>query len=198
MWFISPNAASYGSTDGKIINLSAIEEILAKLKETGMEEIFFGTFPSELRPEAISDKLLKIIKRFCKNKTISIGAQSGSERLLEKINRGHGVEEILKATEMIYKAGFLPRIDFMFGLPFETLEDRHLTIKLIDKLCQQFKAKIHAHTFMPVPGTPFWSKDPTPIDSETEKFLLKLTGKGMLDGWWLKQKKISEVIKKSL
>ena len=50
--------------------------------------IFFGTFPSELRPEHVSPRALALITRYCDNRVVILGGQSGSDRVLEAMGRG--------------------------------------------------------------------------------------------------------------
>jgi len=146
---ITPNAFSYGSPDGRILNLSAVEELLDSMKQTVGNEgrIFFGSFPSEIRPEHVTEESLDILSRYVNNDNIIIGAQSGSERILELCNRGHTVSEVFDAVSLSIKAGFKANVDFIFGLPGETLKDVVMTAAVIEKLTKM-GAKIHAHTFI--------------------------------------------------
>ena len=83
--FTSPNAFAYGS-DGIHPNIEKIRTLLCALPSD--RNIFFGTFPSEVRPEFINDALLELVSDYCANTTINMGGQSGSQRMLENIRRG--------------------------------------------------------------------------------------------------------------
>ena len=72
--FISPNAFAYGS-NGRHAALGRVTELLTSLRG----RVYFGTFPSEVRPEFVTDELLEILKEHCANSSIHIGAQSGSD-----------------------------------------------------------------------------------------------------------------------
>ena len=61
-------------------------------------EDLFGTFPSEIRPEHVTERALEILERWVDNRTLVIGGQSGSERVLRETRRGHGVEDIVRAV----------------------------------------------------------------------------------------------------
>ncbi|MBY9013315.1 MAG: TIGR04013 family B12-binding domain/radical SAM domain-containing protein, partial [Candidatus Lokiarchaeota archaeon] len=76
--FITPNAFSYGSQDGKRLNLPAIEQLLINIKEIIDPEgrIYFGSFPSEVRPEHVTEKTLGLVLKYAANDNIVIGAQS--------------------------------------------------------------------------------------------------------------------------
>ena len=194
--FIAPNSFAYLSKDGRKPDASLLEEFLSSLYELTRKydgRIFFGTFPSEVRPDSVDYELARMVKRYVSNKSIIIGAQSGSDRLLKIINRGHSVDDIINATEALTKAGFRVDIDFIFGLPGETREDLEETIKVIEKLAAM-GARIHAHTFMPLPGTPFAEAPPGRINPWLRRRLFKLLGKGLVYGDWLQQEREAEMI----
>ena len=197
--FITPNAFGYGSFNGVIPDLEAIENLLKGFKDLGMKEIYFGTFPSDVRPESVTRGVLKLVAKYCDNKSIVLGVQSGSDRVLKIINRGHNVETAEKAIKIIHEEGFMPHVDFIFGFPFETREDVEQTFDLIDKVVEKYDAKIHAHTFMPLPGTPFANLGAGRLDCEIRKRIGNYTLKGKLDGYWHKQefiaKKLENLIK---
>jgi B12-binding domain/radical SAM domain protein len=194
IWFISPNAFAYGSLDGYSPNLAAIEELLAKIKEVGMKEIYFGSFPAEARPESVNEAVLKVVRKYCNNKMIMIGVQSGSDRLLKFIARGHDTKLAFEAIKNIKSAGFIPHVDFMFGLPTEDIEDRKKTFEFISKIVKDFGAKIHAHTFMPLPGTMFSHQTPSELDTQTLHTLGELTRKGIVTGCWYRQRLMKDLI----
>ncbi|MGQ4832326.1 MAG: TIGR04013 family B12-binding domain/radical SAM domain-containing protein [Candidatus Asgardarchaeia archaeon] len=183
--FISPNAFSYGSKDGLQPNYQKVEELLETTRQIigHKGRIFFGSFPSEVRPEFVSDELVALVKRYANNDNLIIGAQTGSPRLLELINRGHTVEDIYKAVKITKKYGLIPNVDFIFGLPGETEQDIQLTLKVIRNLIK-IGARIHAHTFLPLVGTPFSNKPPGMINKKLKKELGRLALEGKLYGEW--------------
>ncbi|MEO0130789.1 MAG: TIGR04013 family B12-binding domain/radical SAM domain-containing protein, partial [candidate division WOR-3 bacterium] len=153
--FITPNSFAYGSIDGKSINYSELEELLKNIRNLikNKGRIFLGTFPSEVRPEFVNEETISLIKKYCDNDNLVIGAQSGSERILKMINRGHKIEDIYKATEITIKNNLKANLDFIFGFPNEKEEDIKETIKVIKDLIK-IGARIHLHTFIPLPQTP--------------------------------------------
>ncbi|MFQ3675863.1 MAG: TIGR04013 family B12-binding domain/radical SAM domain-containing protein [Endomicrobiia bacterium] len=180
---ISPNAFSYGSPDGKKINYSAIEELLWNIKKIvkPLGKVFFGTFPSEVRPEHVNPETLKLILKYADNDNLVIGAQTGSQRILDLCHRGHSVEDIFCATELILKNGLKAKVDFIFGLPEEREEDVNETIKVIKQLIKM-GAKIHAHTFSPLPQTPFARKNYGKISEELKELIKEYLPKGYIYG----------------
>lgn len=193
--FISPNAFSYGSEDGKNINYEKLESLLSRIRTlVGKKgKIFFGSFPSEVRPEHINHDTIKILKQYADNDNLVIGAQSGSQRVLDYIQRGHDIESIYQAVEATYQAGLKVNVDFIFGLPGENDEDILSTLKVIKDL-NKSGARIHAHTFIPLPQTPFKNEKASKINPALRKELNKLCSKGIIYGEWLKQEKIAAKI----
>lgn len=179
--FTSPNSMAYGS-DGLRPRLEKVESLLKALAEL-KRPIYFGTFPSEVRPDFISDGALELIKTYCANRTISLGGQSGSERVLKSVRRGHGVEEIERACELALEHGLVPQVDLIFGLPMESEGDQHKTVSLARWIVGK-GGKVRAHLFTPLPGTPLTCAKPTPLAPEVEAQLGRLALQGKLKGTW--------------
>lgn len=190
--FISPTSLSYGSCD-ESVDLAAIEALLRAIRSTVGQEgrIFFGSFPSEVRPEHVSKESLQLLKHYVDNDNLIIGGQSGSDRVLQFSRRGHDVYSIVRAVDLAVKADFTPNVDFLFGLPGESPTDVKATMQLAEKLTAM-GAKIHNHTFMPLPGTPFSQQAPGNIDKTTQRQLVLLTSQGKAYGQWEQQMKIAK------
>ncbi len=195
--FISPNSFSYLG-NGRRINLDGLCSLVRGLEILTKEykgRFFLGTFPSEVRPEhAKIEEAVRCIAGKVANKRVIIGAQSGSEDILKKINRGHGIEDVIEAVEVLNKYGFTVDIDFILGLPLEEPEDMEESVRFMEFLTSKFKARIHIHYYLPLPGSPFDMAKPKPIPQPLRKKLFKLLGKGKIYGDWFKQEKLSESI----
>jgi len=187
---ITPNAFSYGSLDGRHINLPALERLLREIRNViGSEgRIFFGSFPSEVRPEHVTDQTVTLVTEYANNDNLILGAQSGSQRVLDLCNRGHTVSDVFNAVSTILEHGLKPNVDFIFGLPGETDEDAESTVAAMTELAMM-GARIHAHTFMPLPQTKFARERPLGISKRTLAVLRKLVSKGVVYGDWLEQEK---------
>ncbi len=197
--FITPNAFSYGSLDGKTLNLPQLEELLIQIREIIKPKgrIFLGSFPSEVRPEHVTTETLGLVLKYAANDNITIGAQSGSQRILDLCNRGHSVKSIYKAVELTIENGLLANVDFIFSLPNETEEDVDLTIKLMKDL-SGMGANIHTHTFMPLPLTVFANEKVKKVEEKIRNVISELTSKGLADGNWKKQEILAKKISKYL
>jgi B12-binding domain/radical SAM domain protein len=192
--FVTPDAFAYGSPDGRTPNLEAIERLLFEMNQLMERElIYFGSFPSEVRPENVSAEALALVTRYAANDNIVFGAQTGSLPLLKELRRGHTVEDVYRAAELILQAGLKPIVDFIFGLPGETEEDQRLSLRLIEDLAAM-GATIHSHTFMPLPGTPLADAPPGQVVPEIESILGRLSKDGLHIGQWRKQEELAAMI----
>jgi B12-binding domain/radical SAM domain protein len=184
-WFTSPNALAYGSQTGRIPNITKLRQLLQALQKLPLK-IFYGTFPSEIRPDFVTQELLDLLHRFVDNTSLAIGAQSGSDRILAIMSRGHDVNTIYHAIDITLATGFTPHVDIIFNLPHETTEDQAQTMQLIKNITKK-GAKINAHTFMPLPGTPFAQESVKPLPLHIRKFLSSLAQQGQVYGHWIIQ-----------
>ncbi len=193
--FITPDAFAYGSEDGRNIHYEKLDTLLSGIRSlVGRHgEVFFGSFPSEVRPEHVNPDTVKLVKKYADNDNLVIGAQSGSQRLLDVVHRGHDVESIYKAVDATLLAGLKVNVDFIFGLPGETDEDMSSTLKVIKDL-HQSGAKIHAHTFIPLPQTPLKDENTVRTSSALRKEINRLCANGMIYGLWRKQEKMASMI----
>lgn len=185
--FITPDLTSYGKKDKKN-DFSEFKRLVYFFKKLSNKARFFlGSFPSELRPESVTEEFAELLKEITSSKSIIIGAQSGSDRILKTINRGHTVEDIIRAVEIFNSTGFKTDVDFIFGFPFETEEDEKETQKLIELLIKKYKSRIHIHYFMPLPSTEFEKLKPKPLTKNMRKYLSSLTAQKYAYGQWENQ-----------
>ena len=179
--FTSPNSLAYGS-DGRVPRLEKVEALLKVLAEQ-KKPIYFGTFPSEVRPEFVTPAALELVVKYCANKSLSLGGQSGSPAVLRSIGRGHGRAEIEAACELALDYGLVPQVDLIFGLPMESSEDQRMTLDLVRWIAAK-GGKVRAHRFMPLPGTPLAGTLPAPLADDVEACLGKMALEGRLTGTW--------------
>jgi len=81
---------------------------------------------------------------------ITLGIESGSDRMLTYINKRLSIKKIMQVVEMIIKSGIQLSVNFMFGLPEETWEDMQKTLNLIKEIPAN---NIAISKFIPLPGT---------------------------------------------
>lgn len=185
--FVTPTSLSYGSS-GVEVNLPAVEALLAAVREElGPDgRIFFGTFPSEVRPEHVTAEALALLRRYVDNDNLVIGGQSGSQRVLDQTRRDHSVEDVVRAARLSVEHGFVPNVDFLFGLPSEDDTDHEATVRLMERL-SELGARVHSHTFMPLPGTPLRDAPAGKVAEPVARALMRLEASGRAYGQWRAQ-----------
>jgi B12-binding domain/radical SAM domain protein len=190
--FTTPNAFAYLSEDnGRTPNLEAIERLLRETSALlGKDRVYFGTFPSEVGPETVTEDAVALVRRYCTNDNLIFGAQTGSDRLLRAMHRRHSVADVYRATEIVVAAGLTAIVDVIFGLPGEQAEDVAATVQLMEDLVAM-GAVIHSHTFMPLPGTPLENAPPGRVDPALHPLLDRLASQGHQIGQWRKQEGIA-------
>lgn len=84
-----------------------------------------------------------------------MGAESGSQKILDAMDKGTKVEQIEEATKMLKQYGIRPAFFLQFGYPSETIDDIHLTLHMLEKLVP---SEIGISVSYPLPGTKFYEK----------------------------------------
>ncbi len=192
--FISPNSLCYGSKNGLKSDPKTIEELLKTVESLNSARAFLCSFPSEGRPENLDEELAGIISNHCSNKIIAIGGQSGSNRVLKSMNRGHSIEDVHEAVDCAINNGLGVSVDFLLGFPTETRDDQYKTYEAIKYLFKMGEVKARLHYFMPLAGTPLAYSKPAPLDKEVLRDLGKLGKGGRTTGYLESQIKASKKI----
>lgn len=103
----------------------------------------------DTRADMISRELLQSMKEAgCR--TIWFGVESGSPRILEKINKGITIDQTVQAFKLCREAGIRIAASFIMGIPGETLEDIEMTYKFAKKLDPDWA---QFNVYIAVPGS---------------------------------------------
>lgn len=106
------------------------------------------------RPDQVDLELLRWMKRAgCEY--ICFGVESGSQRILNMINKDISIRQINKAFNLCHRMGILPRGFFMVDFPSETKKDLNLTLRLIHKIQPTLCTFTY---YIPFPNTPLYQK----------------------------------------
>ncbi len=188
--FISPNSLGYGSY-GRRPNESMVGKLLRSVRGVpGKKRIFFSTFPSEARPDFVTPGMVKLVKEFADNDRMSIGAQSGSERVLRMVRRGHGVKEVRDAVDSIIGADMVPAVDFILGFPGESECDQMKTLDFIHELVDR-GCEVRVHHFLPLSGSELAGRRPSPVSPLVLSEIGRLTKEGKAAGAFSRQRKLA-------
>lgn len=128
---LGQNVNSYGKTLEQPISFA---ELLRRVEEIdGLKRIRFMTS----HPKDLSDELIEVMshsKKICRH--LHLPLQSGSSRILEKMNRRYTKEKYLELAHKIRTA--IPDIslttDIIVGFPGETEEDFQETLDVVKKV----------------------------------------------------------------
>ena len=85
--------------------------------------------------------------------TVTLGIETGSERVAKIIKKGETVEENCNAVYLSKKYGLSVSATFIIGFPHETAKDRRATFKLAMKLPLD---AVRINIAIPFPGTPMY------------------------------------------
>jgi radical SAM superfamily enzyme YgiQ (UPF0313 family) len=103
-----------------------------------------------VRANTLDEGLLKIMKQAgCIE--VQVGVESGSDRILKKVEKGVTLEQVRKAAYMIRKSQIPWRAFLIIGIPGETKEEMDATINLIPELHPNV---VELGVFAPYPGSP--------------------------------------------
>ncbi|MBS1563630.1 MAG: B12-binding domain-containing radical SAM protein [Bacteroidetes bacterium] len=97
----------------------------------------------------------------CEN--IWMGAESGSQKILDAMDKGTSIEQIYKATRLLRAHGIRPAFFIQFGYPGETKEDIDKTIHMINELLPD---ELGISVSYPLPGTVFYEKVKTQLQEK--------------------------------
>lgn len=84
-----------------------------------------------------------------------VGAESGSQKILDAMEKGTTVQQIYEASRRLHAAGIRVAFFLQFGYPGETRADIELTLQMV-RDCQP--DDIGMSVSYPLPGTPFYER----------------------------------------
>ncbi len=93
-----------------------------------------------------------------------MGAESGSQKILDAMDKGTNIEQIAEATRLLKKYNIKPSFFIQFGYLGETKEDIDKTIAMINKLLPH---NIGISVSYPLPGTKFFEKVKADLKEKT-------------------------------
>ncbi len=129
----------------------------------GVAGIAIGT-----RPDCITHEILDLVGNTARGGMVwmEYGLQSASNRTLQRINRGHTVEDFVQCVKLTRKAGFLVCAHVIFGLPDQSVREIQATVDLIAELGVE---GIKFHNLYMVKGTKIYKmykEKPFPLMSQ--------------------------------
>lgn len=141
------------SDDNFFVNKKRVAEFCRAIKERKLRVYWYA--------DCRVDYLLKYDQLFIQQvydaglRQLFIGAESGCNRVLQLIHKGHQREDIISVNRMLAASKIQPIYSFMIGFPDETKEEMYETISLIDQLIADNENAIITglNCWNPYPGT---------------------------------------------
>jgi anaerobic magnesium-protoporphyrin IX monomethyl ester cyclase len=105
------------------------------------------------RADLLADEsqIRPLVKSGCRK--VWLGIESGSQKILDAMQKGITVEQVYAASKGLRKAGMDQAFFLQLGFPGETREDIHKTIRLLTDLMPE---DIGISVTYPLPGTKFY------------------------------------------
>jgi radical SAM superfamily enzyme YgiQ (UPF0313 family) len=108
------------------------------------------------------DNIRDLARAGCTN--VWMGAESGSQKILDAMEKGTTVSQIYKASRLLKAHGVNPSFFIQFGYPGETMDDIRKTIRMINELLPY---EIGISVSYPLPGTGFFEKVKNELKEKT-------------------------------
>ena len=171
---LGQNVNSYGRD---LYGKPRFDDILEAVAQTGIERLRFATSHPKDLTDGVIDKFAHLENLM---PYLHLPAQSGSNRVLKRMNRSYTIEHYRELIAKVKQAcpGIALSTDIIVGFPGETEEDFQATYDLIDEMKYN---QVFSFIYSKREGTPAarWD-DPTPHDVIHARFdrLLEAVARG--------------------
>lgn len=127
------------------------------------EEQGAGVAMPSLRVSSVDRELVEALSAGRKS-GFTVAPEAGTDRLRRVVNKKISEEDLLKAVEVVFSAGWkVLKLYFMLGLPTETDEDVEAIARLAERAvaaarkagCRSPQVTVSTSSFVPKPFTPF-------------------------------------------
>jgi len=137
----------YFVEDCFLANRKRAEMLCKRLIAEGINKsIVWGT---QIRADSVDEDILRLMKQAgCVQ--VEYGFESGSQRILEEMNKSTHLNDNLRAVRITQKVGMSLKANILVGFPGEREEDLLLTKKF---LRDSKPDKVYIHRFAPMPGS---------------------------------------------
>ncbi len=107
----------------------ALQEQYLKIGQSYIKKGLVHGLRLSTRPDYVDEQTLKRLKKYGVD-VIELGVQSMHDDILSASNRGHVVQDVLKASQLIKQHGFVLGHQLMPGLPGDTVERFKQTVDM--------------------------------------------------------------------
>ncbi len=136
-----------------------VEEFASEVERRGIRT----PFRIQARADLIDDKVASALSRAgCEN--VWMGAESGSQKVLDAMDKGIRVDQIFRATALLRERGIRVSFFLQFGYPGEEWSDIEKTLALVRTAKPD---DIGISVSYPLPGTPFYERVQSDLREKT-------------------------------
>jgi anaerobic magnesium-protoporphyrin IX monomethyl ester cyclase len=105
------------------------------------------------RVDQIDEELLELMGRSgCSH--IILGFETGSDSIMQGTRKNTAVSQAIKAVKIAGKAIENVLVPFLWGFPFETMDDLKKTVQVMTYVHESLSASVRLNMVVPLPGTP--------------------------------------------
>jgi radical SAM superfamily enzyme YgiQ (UPF0313 family)/GT2 family glycosyltransferase len=130
--------------DTFLLQRSWLEEFIEKYPQINLPFWAAGRADGIIKYESIVRRLVKVGWDL-----VSVGFESGSQKILDKMKKDTTVEQNLEAARIIKSTGAKIYANYMLGLPWETKSDIQATMSMADSINAEMPSWAY---FTPYPG----------------------------------------------
>lgn len=173
-----PYLCSFCGNMNRKVRFSKLENVLTEIKTleaNGFESLYFVddlftfnrrrmddiirkvsvSFRATTRANFLNEQVAENLGRYgCE--LLSIGIESGSDEILDRVNKREKTKDITKAVELAKKNNIKVKGFFIIGLPGETEKTARQTIDFAEQLRDKGLSYADFYYLVPFPGTPIW------------------------------------------
>lgn len=133
--------------DNFALDRGRVIRICEEIKARGLNELKLSS--GNMRADRIDPELLMKMRE-AGFQSVSIGVESGSDKVLKTLRKGVDVGTIEKAIKIACDLGFAPKLYFVVGTPHESFEDFKKSMELAQKYPV---SQVRFFSLMPAPNT---------------------------------------------
>ncbi len=121
---------------------------------------------------------------------IKYGVESGSQRMLDKMNKKVTLTQISEALKGTYNAGIRTKCFLLFGYPGDNMQSAKETVDFISEH-EQYISRINLFNFSPLPNSPIYYEEKT-VNKEVSWRGYRLYNQNI--HWWGTEEEYREMI----
>jgi len=144
--------------DNLFVNIARLCNILSRLNHLNIRFRWSGFCRADIFSK-LDDKVICQLKKRGLH-WVSIGAESGSQRILDRLNKQITLDNIKQTVNKFKKWGIGADFSFMGGIPGETTDDFYKTVRLIKWIKRKYpSAGVRVFRFIPYPKMPILNQN---------------------------------------